>query len=397
MNNSKILNIYIFAYIVLFLQSMHVWFLWGDLFKIACPILFVCAAFFNHINNPCMYERNNYSNQHLLLTIILFISLQESYDAGILSICKSLVGVIALYELLKLNSTSCQYMLNTFTKVFGIISIVSIVGWILFLVGVDLPHTFIEDEEFGYRFDNYYIFLYNQQGYIPRFCSIFLEPGYYGQLAAIILFANKMKLNNIYTITIFISTLFSLSLAGYVLVIMGFIFININKRNIWKFALLILVGFVAFNIIRNYNGGDNPINRLIFARLEIADGQLAGYNRTTEELDDYVSTGIFQNGKYLFGHGSEFSKMDWGRGVAGYKAYIVEHGYIGFILALLGYIIVLYRKRKTSMMMKLCFIMFMALYWQAAYPYWFSFFSIYTFCLASLGNKISSITKFQII
>lgn len=391
MNNKKVLNFYIFAYIVLFLQSMHVWFLWGNLFKIACPILFLCAAYFNHIKNPNFYEHINFSKQYLFLIILVFISLQESYDAGILSICKSMVGVIALYELIKINDTSCKRVLNVFTKIFGIISIVSLVGWILFLIGINLPHAFIEDKEFGYSFDNYYIFLYNRYGIFPRYCSIFLEPGYYGQLAAVLLFANMMKLNNIYTISIFISALFSLSLAGYVLIIIGYIFININKENIWKLAFLFLVGFAAVNIAKNYNGGDNPINGVILSRLEIEDGQLTGYNRTTEELDSYFSHGFFQNEKYLFGHGSGFSKMVWGRGVAGYKAYILEHGYVGFILAIWGYLIVLYRKPKTNNIMKLCFILFMTLYWQAAYPYWFGFFSIYIFSLASLRNKTNQI------
>ena len=389
MNNKTVLYFYIFAYILLFLQSMHVWFLWGNLFKIACPILFVFAAFLNHIINSCYYEHNHSSHQHLFLIIILFISLQETYDAGILSICRSLVNVAALYELLKLHGASCKRILNVLTKVFGVISLTSLAGWILFLIGFNLPNTFIEDTEFGYRFVNYYIFLYNQLGYIPLFCSIFLEPGYYGQLAAVILFANKMKLNNIYTIAIFISTLFSLSLAGYVLIIMGFVFVTVNRGNVLKLAMLILVGYVAFNVAKNYNHGDNPVNTLILARLEIEDGQLAGYNRTTKELDYYIEHGFLQNDKYLFGHGSEFSKMDWGNGVAGYKAYIVEHGYVGFFLAILGYILVLHRRSKINNLMRLCFILFMVLYWQAAYPYWFGFFSIYIFSLASLGNNKS--------
>lgn len=388
MHDKLIFKIYIFAYLLLFLQSMHVWFLWGNLFKIVCPILFVIVAYLNHNQNPACYSKYNRSYSAIFLTILIFISFRGSYDAGILSMCKAIIGVIALYELTQLSEETNIKILLILTKCFGIISIVSLVGWIMFLLGVPLPSSPIEDAEFGYSFENYYIFLYNRLGLIPRYCSVFLEPGYYGQLAAIILFANKMRLNNVYNVTILIATLFSLSLAGYVLIIIGFIFANIRRINFKKVAMIVVICFFVFNLVKNYNGGDNAVNDLIIARLEVEDGKLVGDDRSTEELDKYFNH--LQNGEFLFGLGSEFQKKDWGRGVAGYKAYIVENGYIGFILAICGYILILYRKHRPNLMMKLCFVLFMALYWQASYPYWFGFFSIYVFSLAYLRNNINT-------
>lgn len=387
MHNKLIFKIYIFAYLLLFLQSMHVWFLWGNLFKIVCPILFVIAAFFNHNQNPTCYSKYNRSYSAIFLTILLFISFRRSYDAGILSICKAVIGVIALYELTQLSEETNKKILSNLTKCFGIISIVSLAGWIFFLLGFPLPSSPIKDAEFGYSFENYYIFLYNRLGLIPRYCSVFLEPGYYGQLASIILFANKMRLNNIYNVSILIATLFSLSLAGYVLLIMGFIFANIRRKNFKKLVLIVIIGFFVFNLVKNYNDGNNAINDSIIARLEVEDGKLAGDDRSTKKLDKYFSHSLLQNGEFLFGLGSEFQKMDWGRGVAGYKAYIVENGYIGLILAICGYLLILYRKPRPNLMMKLCFVLFMALYWQASYPYWFGFFSIYVFSLSNLRNN----------
>lgn len=367
---------------LLFLQSMHVWFLWGNLFKIACPLFFLFAAYNNHKKNPQCYQTYSPNDKTFFLLIIAFISFRGSYDAGVLSICKSLVGVAVLCEVIKLNRETGTRLLIILTKIFGIISLISLIGWILFLFGISLPNNSIVDDEFGYSFENYYIFLYNRLGIIPRFCSIFLEPGYYGQLASIILFANKMKLNNIYLVAIFISIIFSLSLAGYVLVIIGFLFTYIRRENIIKLCVLVAIGYFSFNFFQNYNGGDNPVNDLIFARLEIKDGKLAGDDRSTDELDKYLKTTLLNKDEFLFGVGSAFSKMDWGHGVAGYKAYIVENGYVGLILAILGYLIMLYRHRKPNIHMKLCFILFMAMYWQAAYPYWFGFFSIYVFSLS---------------
>lgn len=388
MTNNKVFNFYVFAYLLLFMQSMHVWFLWGDLFKIACPIFFLLVAYLNRLKNPSCYSSYAQSKNKILLAIFVFIALQGSYDAGILSICKSLVGVAALYEIVTLSEDTCTKLLAVLTKTFGLISVVSLVGWLFFLVGFPLPNSNIVDLEFGYTFDNYYVFLYNQLGPIPRFCSVFLEPGYYGQLAAVILFANRMRLNNVYTFTIFIANLFSLSLAGYVLVVLGFVFSNVNKRNLWKLIILTCLGYGSFLFIKSYNGGSNPINEFIFARLEVEDGKLVGDDRSTKELDAYLHNGLIKNGKFLFGHGSEFSKMDWGHGVAGYKAYIVENGYVGLVLAIVAYVILLFRRSQANMMMKSCLFLFMLMYWQAAYPFWLGFFSIYVFSLANLRKYV---------
>ena len=364
MANCRVYNLYIFSFLLLFLQSMHVWFLWGNMFKIACPIFFLIVAYNNKKVNPQCYQRYSHNSKLLFLFVIILIFLRGSLDAGTLSICKSVVSILVLFEIVTVSDKMGMQILLCLTKFFGIISFISLVGWILFLAGVSLPNQYIIDEEFGYSFDNYYIFLYNRLGLIPRFCSVFLEPGYYGQLASIILFANRMKLNNVYLISIFVSALFSLSLAGYVLIVMGFIFVNLNRNNIKKLFLLVVVGYSVFYVIKDFNGGDNIINDYIFARLEIEDGKLAGDDRSTDRLDNYFRTKIYQNNEYLFGVGSSFSKMDWGHGVAGYKAYIVENGYVGLLLAIFGYLLILYRYKKTDIYMKLCFVLFMTSRWR---------------------------------
>lgn len=393
MSNKKIFILYQCSYLVLFLQSMHVWFLWGNFFKIVCPLFFLIIAFFNRKVNSRYYQKYTSKGRVLFALIVLFIAITDTFDAGVLSICKSLVDILALLELTKLSRIAIVKLLRFLTKSFGVISMVSLVGWILFLVGVDLPNSYIVDEEFGYSFQNYYIFLYNMLGLLPRFCSVFLEPGYYGQLAAILLFANKMKLNNMYLIAIFLGNLLSLSLAGYILVVLGFIFTFANRISLLKISVfsIILFGTVVFFV--NYNKGDNPVNNLIFARLEINDGKLAGDDRTTESLDIYLATTFLKSGKCLFGLGSSFTKMDWGHGVAGYKVYLIRNGFVGFLLAILGYIIMLFRYKKVSLSMKLCFILFMLMYWQAAYPYWFSFFSIYIFTLGVFSLETFSICR----
>lgn len=381
--DKAIFKLYIFAFFILFFQSIHVWFLWGDFFKITCPLFFVAISYVNRKNNSLLYDKKHYHHIYIILFLISFLALRGSYDAGILSICKSLIGLLALYDLLILSQPVCVYIIRILTKIFSIISAISLAGWILFLLGVPLPHSNIMDPEYGYSFYNYYIFLYDYHLTLPRFCSIYLEPGYYGQLAVLILFANKMRINKI-TSVIFIGVLFSLSLAGYALIAIGFIFKYLGKKHIWYIIFLFITGYVFVSSVRQYNGGDNVINLLILERMGFENGKMSGYNRTGDDFDRYMDTKFMQNGTFILGHGSDFEKMKWEHGVAGYKVYIAQNGYIGLILAIFAYCLTLTRLTKTNREMRLYFILFMIVYWQAAYPFWFCYFALYVTGLAYL-------------
>lgn len=389
----SVFNLYIITYFALFLQSIHVWFFWGNLFKIICPLLFVCSSILNRKKNPSLYSSNCYSHIIGIIIIISFLSIRGSYDAGILSICKSVVGILALIDVLLLSPKICIYLTKNVTIVFAVITAISLSGWVLFLIGVPLPHALIVDKEFGYVLDNYYIFLYNNS-LIPRFGSVFLEPGYYGQLASIILFANKMRINNRYTIIILLGVLFSLSLAGYALVTIGFILTYLRKKYIVYFFIIFALGYVFVEKAKSYSGGENAINTMVLSRMEFEDGEMKA-QRTTEDFDRYMNTKFHQNGYTLFGVGSDFEKMHW-EGVAGYKVYIAQNGYLGLFLAILAYWLVLFRIPKPKIQMKFFFILIMLLYWQAAYPFWFCYFSIYVIGLAFLQTNNKKILDYKL-
>lgn len=382
--DKKVFKFYVFSFCLLFLQSIHVWFLWGNFFKIVCPTVFVFASLLNRSRNKGLYTKNQYHHISGIIVIIALLAIRGSYDAGVLSIGKAIIDVIALYDVLLLSYYASQYLIQVLTKLFGIISIVSLIGWLLFLFGVPLPHEYIIDKEFGYAFENYYIFLYNTGLLIPRFCSIYLEPGYYGQLAAIILFANRMKIDNLYTIVILIGVLFSLSLAGYALVAIGFIFTYLKRKYFFYLVFLLLIGFGFIDGAKKYNGGDNAVNIWILSRMEFEDGEMVGYNRSGEDFDQYMKTTFMQNGNFLFGLGSKFEKMNWDHGVAGYKVYIAQKGYVGLLLAVLAYWLIVCRSPKPNRLMKLFFVLIMILYWQAAYPFWFCYFAVYVTGLGKL-------------
>ena len=89
-----------------------------------------------------------------------------------------------------------------------------------------------------------------------------------------------------------------------------------------------------------YNGGDNLLQDLIIARMEINDGELAGNNRTTESFDKEYDS-FMQSSDVLFGRQRDNSEF----GNSGYKVYIYQYGVVGLIL-LIGFFVVSYRKGK---------------------------------------------------
>lgn len=386
--DKRIFNLYVVAFFILFLQSFHVWFLWHTFFKVICPLFFIVISYLNRRKNPEIYSFGHYRHIHAIVFIIIFLALRGSYDAGLLSIGKALIGVVALYDVLLLSQYACIHFIRKITKTFGIITIISLIGWIPFLLGIPLPHDYIVNKEYGYTFQNYFVFLYGEAAsfLFPRFCSIFLEPGYYGQMAAAILFANKMKINNIFTIAIFIGVLFSLSLTGYVLVVLGVVFTYVHKRNIKSFVFLTILGSSLLYGVGSYNGGNNAVNLLIFSRMEFEDGEMKGYNRTGDDFDSYMKNQFMRNGLFLFGHGSAFEKMKWEHGVAGYRVYLAQNGYVGLFLAVFAYWLILKRIPKTKKNDETFFILFMIIYWQAAYPFWFCYFAIFVTGLAHLRS-----------
>ena len=78
--------------------------------------------------------------------------------------------------------------------------------------------------------------------------------------------------------------------------------------------------------------------------------------------------------------------MKWDHGIAGYKVYLAQNGYIGLIMTVMAYWYIVARRSKPKKQMRLFFILIMILYWQAAYPFWFCYFAIYVTGLAHLRS-----------
>lgn len=224
-------------------------------------------------------------------------------------------------------------------SVVGIVS-VALVAWILYLLGVPLPYYNDYSDNF-YKYQIYYVFNINLSNYdfnmiLPRFAGPFLEPGHLATIAIFMLFINRFDLRRIENIVLLLAVLFSLSLAGYGLLVGAVLITLFNNR---KFIAMLSIGvaFVLIGIASQYfNNGDNPVYQLVVSRLELNENgdDIVGNNRSTGFFDltyqkylktDKVWTGM---GKRAFGKDSKGSG-NVTLGTAGYQRYFFVRGIIG--------------------------------------------------------------------
>lgn len=340
------------------LYSLHPWFMWSIPNLYANITQFLVAIFYLLAARRLWDFNNSYK---LLACFLLFITFfyRALVDGGNLNFY--IVNTMSAFTLIPIVLLKPQYqidLLEKFQKLMTVLLFVSLLFWILHLIGVNLPSTDISygqvDRGYGagdedqYYFANYYFFLVNQTwmlrplGAIPdflRFSSVFLEPGYLAILIVFFLYINKFDFksprNYIY-IAVIIATV---SLAGFLMAFLAFGALKIKsiKQGVLGLGLLAVIVFSGAYFFKNYNGGDNFVNQGIIERLEFdeSEGTISGYNRTSEDLDVYfakfiwtsdVITGIGKDGRY-----GEFAD----RANVGYKAYIILYGLVGTMFFLI--------------------------------------------------------------
>lgn len=258
-------------------------------------------------------------------------------------------------------------LIDFITKWFAILMSISLGAYILFLSGVSFPGTIVEYQQ--YFIDNHYFFLQKE---LFRFQSVFLEPGHMTMGLAPLLFINKYNLKNRYVLILFIAQMLSLSLAGYMMMMIGysvlFLFDKQSKKSKLISVLLSVILICSVAIFMQNSFENNVFDDLIFRRMEFDNGHFVGDNRSSVYLDrqfeDVVSSSDILTGRYF---NSEMSE----KGVAGYKKFIVQFGLIGCVLLILSFFsthkLLIYKFRRNAFLLV---IMILLLLLQNAYPTW---------------------------
>ena len=320
---------------------------------------------------------------YLILVIMMRIVNGNNVNSYISLVFYSLIFLslftASIPELKKLMKFLC--------KVMGILLAVSLFFFILYVFGFPLPNTPIAHEELMYSYTNYYFFLIDDRAFLvflPRFHSVFMEPGHLGTAGTFLLLTQLGNWKKWYNAIILVSTILTFSLAAFVLLVMV-MFVNAwvkGKRILPK--LLCLVGFLIIVTIgaRLYNDGDNLLNTLIIERLEIDDGKLAGDNRVTDTFEAAYND-FLQTDDILFGREYELAEFGWGN--AGYRVYIYDYGLVVLALTILFYILAVSSSKERRAIISM-FVIAVASFWVRATPLSFYYF-IPLYAFAYIGHQ----------
>ena len=250
----------------------------------------------------------------------------------------------------------------------------SMLFFILYLMGFSLPSQHIEFNQYSYS--NFFFFMILdglETGiFIPRFHSVFLEPGHMGSATCLLLMTQMGKWKRWWNVVLLIASIISFSLAAYALLV-ALMFLNlwVQRKQIIKKVLLSITCIAAIVTMATfYNNGDNMVNALILARLEIDEstGQIVGNNRVSKdfekEFEEYIQTS-----DAFFGRDME--KFPKGSGNSGYRVFIYQNGIVGLLLVVLfyGFSFRTYRDYRHLISV---IIISLLIFWIRGYPLWYS-------------------------
>lgn len=394
----KSLFLFGISILLMLFDGAHAWFLWGIDFKILIFINLAISILFAIKHKKRWFRLNNVTIGCLFLAATM---VYNRVNYSLLGIILALGYVTPLYILASCSSEHQKYILNLCLKVLCFILIPSMILHVIFLVfGFPQINPIENEASNGYLYYNYIFLIHNYviDTYQIRFCSIFLEPGYAATLFVFLLYANRMNLKDKYNKILTLALVLTLSLAGYVVYALAWVFTALCNGIIKKKYIVTLLVFIgSYFVAINYNQGNNILNKYIFSRLQInSEGQLEGNNRNTFVADDYFDF-LTSNGEIWTGIGDAgVSFINGGKGDyetgsstqilgAGYVIYFIKYGIISTLLALLGYI---FLGLKGNKLYNFFFIILIGItFWQAAYPLSGSWLIPYIFGIYLGGTK----------
>jgi hypothetical protein len=225
-----------------------------------------------------------------------------------------------------------------------------------------------------------------------RFQAFFLEPGYLGTLCCFMLYADNFNLKKNENKVILTALILSLSLAGFITGIIGYI---ISIRKMKRIMLFAIILYITYLISINYNDGHNAINEEILYRLQYdAEKGISGNNRFSETTD--IVYDKLNLKEFLFGLGRDVvlrlntstHNNDNITG-CGYKLFFITYGILSFILVFFFYGFVGFSlgKHKKYYVLGFLFLVFIT-FIQASYPLSYSWLIPYTLGVKNIEHKL---------
>lgn len=358
-------SLYKVTMLVFFLISLNPYFFWkipNSLLMLLVAIISLVVYFLNKSNFRLL--KSDISTIVLLLLLVIIVY-------GLDSIIRILYGVslfISTFILFMASEEFKREILVFVTKAFAILLGISALFFLAkYLFHIPLSGNEVKYDEV-YSFTNYRFFLMRgstDMFFIPRFHSIFLEPGHVGMITSYLLLANSYDFRKWYNIILLIVSILTFSLASYVLVAIGMLLYFI--RSLKSAVMILLLSLAMLTPIYIYSvGSGNMVDQLIISRLVFENGDISGNNRTSSGLEEGYKKLYDDPVGLMFG--VDYKRELYSAGNAGYKLFIFAYGLIGLFFTLLLYLSLI--KKYSILASYPIFLLYSASFLQRAYPLW---------------------------
>ena len=373
--------------------SIHVMYFW--MIEAYCPFvtmpLFIMSVLLSRSTHTPIFTRTDFLLPTLLSLIVQYYQCLVNAQ-NIVPFIISTASLCMFYCMFRIDKEIAEKSLTKICKVFAGFLIISILFFFLHFIGVNLPNVSVERGNYSYT--NFFFFLLDDRELwnilIPRFNSVFLEPGHMGTTIIMLLATQIGKWKKWYNVVLFVALLMSFSLAAYCLgVMLLFLRLWMLRRKI-VLKILGLVSFLGVIVGGSfvYNDGDNMLNNLIVMRLEVSDtgDDFKGNNRVSEDFEKEFES-FLGSSDILFGR--EMDYEGWGN--SGYRVYIYDYGMAGFALFLVFYFFA-FRTGRDIRAITTAFVLAMTNFWIRGYPMLFAFVFPY-FIISQMNNKLDTLKE----
>ena len=333
--NSLIFFFYAFSLFMVMSMDGHLSFTW-DLpeslilgFGIIVPVGYML-----------MYSKNSIplaKYPSIVLFVVLFYLYVSLFHFSLINFLVKIGVIICLFSILKLPIEKKERLLSILKTLLAIVVGISIVAWILYLMGFPMSYEYVDYDDFHqlykYRF-------FNMPAYVeffifPRFSGMFLEAGQLAESCALILIADGGNWKDWRNIVLLIGIILTFSLVGFALFLMWYLYKLAKKGTLLLILVVTLLGAASIVTFRAANE-ENVIYTYILSRLEYdEDSGIVGNNRVNDYADSRFKA-MMKSSDCIFGISSTITKgNDWTYNTSGYKKFIIHYGLVGFALILL--------------------------------------------------------------
>lgn len=366
----------------------------SSIFKLLQHLLVICLlAYALYSNETKLHVR---ASQLLAISmgLVIFVHVNfmgaEYYNDSILLCFDVIFAIIALF---KLNVVQKTNLYETVLTVFAIITLPSLIYYVLYLIGMNIPYSVLASDNAGkvargIWYMHFPFGLLAREPYtLARYCGLFDEPGVVGTMCALLFAGGYRRCNKKILMLILVEGIMSLSMAFYLLLIIFFIAEAFN-RGAFKLAItgsiLVLLLYVFIN-----GSFENELLLTLQKRIDFSSFFLVKDNRTSEMFDRAYQQFIDEGGYSLFmgkGGFGAYANNPQMFGANSYKCIIYDLGIIGFIEYICFFVICIFTQKWRKDYIPFLAV-FVASVYQRAYVFKASWVCIFILTLSYINYR----------